>query len=146
MHDWNWSYPACMRSLITQEWNCSISYIVHWKIMLSKNSVRKNINIPELWNQGLVLSIKFSKKFLGICTKFLDFLKVLISKYHKNPLISCTKMCQKICQIFHVKLVNSNSEDFFESLLTVQIFWQEIWEIWCSWMDKILSIFSKEFW
>ena len=82
----------------------------------------KPIYLPEK-EQGLVLSIKFSEKFLRILTKFSDFWKfprffenVFLSKFLRIFQASCTKIFRFFCQ----KIGPINK--FSEKILRIWIF------------------------
>ena len=109
------------------------------------------INFPIffLFSSGLGPIKKVLKKINQNLGKILRFLKSSHIKIPcKNPLsfvqLASPKFIRKFVRFSREKLYNSNSEEFFWEFVDRANFLTKNWEFWCSYLDKILMIFSKE--
>ena len=107
-------------SVLGHNWPFLIKFDFHNNEIVFSNS--------PIGNLGLVLSIEFLKKFLGIWIKFSDFCKSFPTKIPWKKFFEfcpgCTKICQKIFHIFYGKLEDKNSEDFFREFIVRTKPWQ----------------------
>ena len=117
--------------------------------LMCLKTLSTKVQVSDIYCTRLILEFEAVKipQNLDLIIRFLK--SAHFKRPFKNPLnffqASCTKICPKICQIYQWKLENSNLRTFSEILLILPILWQKIWTFCCSYLDKILRIFPRNF-